>query len=91
MNIVQEWILYRKLKPLLKQLQEVMSMPLSWSRFFQILAVLLQILNLVLPVVPPKYKPYVLTVIGIVQVILHNAAGNVNPDGTPATTVYVPK
>ena len=86
----RELVVYLKVRPDLKQLKELCSMPLSWSRFFQILAVALHILNLVLPVVPPKAKPGVTLAIGIIQLILHDLAGNANPDGTPAVVAYLP-
>ena len=64
-------------------------MPLNLSRFLQILAVVVQILNLALPVVPNGGKLYVTTLVGIIQVVLHNWASSVNPDGTPASEPYV--
>jgi len=61
-------------------------MKLTTSTFLQVLALVVQGLNLTLPVVPQKYKVYVMTGIGILQLVLHNMAGNSNPDGTPAVT-----
>lgn len=55
----------------------------------QALATILQVLNLLLPAVPDKYKPIVAGVIAIIQLYLGNAAHNSNPDGTPAATAYV--
>ncbi len=81
--MIQEVILYFKIKPLLRKLGDILTMPLSMSTFLQALAVLAQVLNLLLPVVTGKGKAIVATAIGITQVILHNYAGNTNPDGTP--------
>lgn len=79
-----------KLRPLIQRLQELCAMPLTASNCLQIFAVVLQILNLILPITTGKVKIIVATAIGIVQVILHNFAGWANPDGTPAAMPYQP-
>ncbi len=78
--------LYRKASPQIKRLRELTSMKLTTSTFWQIVTILLQILNLVLPMTSGKVKIYVATVIGCITLILHNLAGNTNPDGTPVGT-----
>lgn len=61
-------------------------MNLKLSTILQILTVLLGILDQILPVVPAKYKQYVLIGTGIITVILHTISGNSNPDGTSSAT-----
>ena len=84
--MLRELIVWLKIRPLLKKMGVLMSMTLNWSRFLQILAVVMQILNLLLPVVPPGGKVWVTVGIGIIQVLLHDTAGNNNPDGTNSAT-----
>lgn len=86
------WIkFYFKAKPYIDKIKELSSMTLTMSRFWQIVLCVLQILNLVEPLASGKVKVIVATGISIIQVVVHNFAGNVNPDGTPASVAYDPK
>jgi len=85
-TLIRVWA---KLQKPINQIKEISSMPLSWSRFWQILMCVLQILNLIQPLTSGKVQVGIATAIGVIQVVLHNLAGNLNPDGTPATTAYV--
>lgn len=51
----------------------------------QVLMVVLQVLNLVLPVVPTQYKVYVTLGIGVVQILLHQYGFNQTPPSQKAT------
>ncbi len=57
----------------------------------QIIATILQILNVVSGVVPLKYQPYVMCAITILQAVMALVNHSYNPDGTPATVAYVAK
>ena len=57
----------------------------------QTVAMILQILNALLGVVPDKYKPIVAGMIAAIQLIAGRIAHNSNPDGTPASVAYVAK
>ena len=64
----------------------------KWVHYaLQAVAVVVQVGNGALHVVPDKYKPLVGAVVGLAQVVLHTYATNHNPDGTPATVAYQPK
>lgn len=64
-------------------------------RWFNILvqgvASLGQVANIVSGFVPPKYQVLIATVLGAFQAVVAVISHNYNPDGTPATTPYVPK
>jgi len=62
----------------------------TFTTVFQILALLAQVLNIVLPVVPDKYKIYVTTGLAVVQAIQANRAHLFNTDGTPQETAFQP-
>jgi hypothetical protein len=57
----------------------------------QVLAMLLQVLNMASGVVPPKYQPYVMFGIAVVQAGMGLYNHYYNPDGTPAAVAYVAK
>jgi hypothetical protein len=78
------------MRPLIKQLKGDFAMKLSTNMILQALATIAQILNLMLDILPTKYKPIAAVVIGCIQVIVSNYAHKVNPDGTPATQAYAP-
>jgi hypothetical protein len=65
-------------------------MKLSTSRLLQILLTLSHVATLLAPQIPPKYKPFVMTGIGVLQVLINELSGNSNPDGTPAAQPYTP-
>lgn len=89
-RLAWKWIgVYRKASPQIKRLRVLTSMKLTTSTFWQIVTILLQILNLVLPMTSGKVKIYIATVIGCITIILHNIAGNTNPDGTPVGSATV--
>lgn len=89
MSLIAELRVYLKIKPLLRQIGVLTAMPLSVSRFLQILALVAQVLNIAAPIAPPAAKPYVAAAIGIIQVILHDFAGKRDTEGNllapPAT------
>ena len=59
-------------------------MKISTHVIFQLLAVVLQVLNFTSGVVPPHYQPYVMVVISVLQAALAAYNHYFNPDGTPA-------
>lgn len=65
---------------------------MKWTKIvnyvFHITALIIQIGNYALDVVPPKWKPVITGVVSIAQIIAARKALLVNPDGTPATEPY---
>jgi hypothetical protein len=87
MNGLEKKILLAILK---KQLERASTMKLSWSTFFQVLTYAGQYGTWALSVVPSQWKPYVSLGLGVISVVLHWRAGQLNPDGTPSQVAYVP-
>lgn len=57
----------------------------------QVLATLLQVLNMVSGMVPPKYQPWVMFAIAVVQAGMGLYNHYYNPDGTPSSVAYIAK
>lgn len=87
MNWLEKKILLHILKTTLERLS---TMKLSLALVFQAFASALQYGNMALDVTPPKLKPYVALVIGLLQVLVHWRQAYFNPDGTPASVAYIP-
>ena len=66
-------------------------MKLSWNLAFQAAALVVQYGNQASGVVPAKYQTYVALVVGLAQAIVAWRQAHFNPDGTPASTAFVPK
>jgi len=60
------------------------------SVIFQIAAMIVQGGNFFTSIVPDKYKGILFIVVGFAQVVLAYKTHFFNPDGTPASTPYVP-
>lgn len=58
-------------------------MKISTHVIFQLLAVVLQVLNFTSGVVPPHYQPYVMVVISVLQSALAAYNHYFTPNGTP--------
>lgn len=57
----------------------------------QVLLGLVQLGNVLTNVVPDKWKPVVLGIVALAQIVQAKIAHNFNPDGTPAKVAYAPK
>ena len=66
-------------------------MKLSWNLLFQGAALIVQYGNQASGFVPPKYQPGVALAVGLAQGLVAWHAHYSNPDGTPASTPYLPK
>lgn len=66
-------------------------MKLSWNLLFQGAALIVQYGNQATNIVPAKYQTGVTLAIGLAQALVAWRAHTVNPDGTPASTPYIPK
>lgn len=64
-------------------------MKLSINIIIQALGTVLQVLNLVSGMIPPKYQWLVAGLVGIIQAVTGMLAHWSNPDGTPATAPYI--
>lgn len=87
MNGLEKKFLLWELKILFKKAS---TMKLNWSTFFQALTAAGTAGTWALNVVPSNWKPFVSLGLGIISLVLHWHAGQVNPDGTPASVAYVP-
>jgi hypothetical protein len=65
-------------------------MKLRINAVVQVLGTALQVLNYSSGFVPPKWQWLTAGIFGIVQGVSGIASHYSNPDGTPATTPYVP-
>ena len=90
MSVFSEISVLIKLRTPAKRMKELCTMPLTWSRFWQILACIVQVLNILAPITGEKTKLAISAVVGCIQIVLHDFAGQVNPDGTPASEPYLP-
>ena len=66
-------------------------MKFSTHLISQILLMTLQGANQVIDIVPAKYKPVVVLVLGVIQAVYALVSHFSNPDGTPAALPYVKK
>ena len=82
--------LYFKVKPLLDQLEGVFKVKFSFNSIVQIVGIVGQIFNVVGGFVPSKYQGLIAGILAGVQGVTGAVAHFKNPDGTPATTPYVP-
>lgn len=55
----------------------------------QVLLGLVQMGNLATDIVPDKWKPVVLGVVALAQILQAKLAHKFNPDGTPASVSYI--
>ena len=67
-----------------------MKYSISINTICQVLLMAVQIYNQSLPLIPPKYQPYGVCAVGIIQAVLALLAHYRNPDGTPAAVAYLP-
>lgn len=63
----------------------------SWqSNALQVLGAIIQICNLITPLLTAEQKETIAVVVGIGQVLVNYLAHRSNPDGTPAQVAWVP-
>ena len=66
-------------------------MKLSWNLLFQGCALIVQYGNQASGLIPANYQPAIALTVGFAQALVAWHAHYVNPDGTPASTPYIPK
>jgi len=86
--MVRELRLWWRLRPVLKQFQELAKMKLSVNVVIQMLALVAQGVNQAQDLLPPRAKFWALVVLSGVQGVAAVLAHFANPDGTPATEPY---
>jgi hypothetical protein len=87
--MIKELRLYFRLRPILKQLEEVSRMKFSVNMVVQILALIAQGINASYDLLPPRGKFWAMVALSAVQGITAVLAHFTNPDGTPAAEPYV--
>ena len=65
-------------------------MKLSWNLLFQGAALIVQYGNQASGLVPQKYQTGIALAVGFAQALVAWRQAHFNPDGTPATTPYIP-
>lgn len=86
MSLLRNARLLLILSPYMDRIGKECSMPISWHVVFQVVAMLIQAANALLPMLPPNGKIAVTLGVGAVQALLAFVAHFTNPDGTPAPT-----
>lgn len=87
--MICELRIYWRLRPVLKQMEGVFKMKLSVNSVLQLLMLVLQGLNQISDLVPPKGKFWIMVGISAIQGLVAILAHFANPDGTPAEVAYI--
>jgi len=66
------------------------KLTLSVNTFIQVLALIVQYLNVAAGIVPQKYQPWIAGALVVMQGLVGILAHFANPDGTPAKVAYLP-
>lgn len=80
-----------RLQPVIKQFQNEVHMKLSVNMIVQLIGTALQALNIITPMLSPKGQATAAATVALMQAVAAYAAHFSNPDGTAATTPYVPQ
>lgn len=91
MNTVKALIALAKINKVLKREDELIHMKLTTTTVLQLLAGIIQILNIILPLTQGETKLWVAAVVAIIQIIINTISHLSNPDGTSVRTAYIPK
>jgi hypothetical protein len=83
--MIREPKIYFRLRPILKQIEEVSRMKFSVNSVIQLLALTAQGINAVSDLLPSRGKFYAAVALAAVQGIVGVLAHFSNPDGTDAT------
>ncbi len=89
--VIRELRLWRRLRPLLKQLEELTKMKFSVNVAVQMLALVAQGLNASIDLLPGRGKFWAMVGLSAVQGVAAVLAHFANPDGTPAQAPYIKK
>jgi hypothetical protein len=89
--MIRELRIYFRLRPILKQIEEVSRMKFSVNSTIQLLALVAQGINAVSDLLPPRGKFYAAVALAAVQGVVGVLAHFSNPDGTHATQPWVRK
>lgn len=89
--MIREIRLYFRLRPYLKQFQEVAHMKISVNSLLQMLLLVVQAINASSELLQGKAKFFALVALSAVQGLISVLAHFKNPDGTPAAQPYVPQ
>jgi hypothetical protein len=87
--MIRELRLWWRLRPILKQLQELTKMKFSVNVVIQMLALVAQGLNQTLDLLPPRGRVWAMVALSGVQGVAAVLAHFANPDGTPAVEPYL--
>jgi hypothetical protein len=87
-SIITQLRILARLQPVIKQLETLAHMKLSWNLAIQGLSTAAQGLNAVGSLLPPKYQIMATMTITLIQAISAFLAHFANPDGTPAAAAY---
>ena len=89
--MIRELRLYWRMRPILKQLQELTRMKLSANVLIQMLALVTQGINATQDLLPARGKFWAMVALSAVQGAAAVVAHFANPDGSPAQAAYVKK
>ncbi|MGQ9687132.1 MAG: hypothetical protein ACUVT2_12620, partial [Thiobacillaceae bacterium] len=89
--MIRELRLWWRLRPLVKQFQELTKMKFSLNIAIQMLALVAQGLNASADLLPGRGKFWAMVGLSAVQGLTAVLAHFVNPDGTPAQAPYIKK
>jgi hypothetical protein len=89
--MIRELRIWWRLRPLLKQFQELTKMKFSVNVAIQMLALVAQGLNATIDLLPGRGKFWAMVGLSAVQGVTAVLAHFANPDGTPAEAPYIKK
>lgn len=91
LSMIRELRLWWRLRPFVKQFQELAKMKFSLNVAIQMLALVAQGLNASIDLLPGRGKFWAMVGLSAVQGLTAVLAHFANPDGTPAEAPYIKK